>query len=119
MDNTEILKMLSEKKSEKEKKPRRKGGKGHEGYFKGKRMERAKFEKALDAFFAGGSIRKIWKMSGVSEPTFSKRLHEILDNGYLPDYLFTDGLPMYLTLKPPSEYTMIANELEMLDKYKG
>ena len=123
MDYAEILDALNQKKSEKEKKPsdkpKRQGGKGHPNYFKGKKIDRRKFETAIDAFFGGMAIRRAWKLSGLSEPTFKKRLTELVENGNLPDYLFTDGMPMYITLKPPSEYAMIAHELKELEKYKG
>jgi hypothetical protein len=71
-------------------------GKGHPQYYKGKVIDRKKFTEAVDTFFAGSSVMKTWKTSGLSRPTYSKRLNQLMIDGFLPGELMSDGKPFYL-----------------------
>lgn len=133
MDYAQIRQALIEKKSEKtkkalaeeqkraeeEKKPKKKGnGKGHRGYYKGKPMDRKSFENAIDAFFAGTTLTEAYLLSGLSYPTFKKRIEQLCEDCYLPPYMFTDGKPMYFTYEPPSDLAMIKKELKQIKARK-
>jgi hypothetical protein len=87
-------------------------GKGHVGYFKGKPIDKEKFAKAVSTFLTCSSMHKTYKMSGLSEPTYQKRVKQLINDGELPGYLFTDGKPLMVTdLKPLSELEIIQVEL--------
>jgi len=139
MTNQEIIATLSFKKSEKikkasdevkrkqkEKEMRKRGlapdgspvsGKGHKCYYSGKKLDREKFQMAIDAVFSGIPIRKAYKLSGLSEPTFTKYARQLCSGDcMLPGERFTDGKPMYFTYNPPSELTLIKRELDRLEK---
>lgn len=141
MTNQEILESLAFKKSEKikkasdevrreqkEKEMRKRGlapdgspvsGKGHKCYYSGKKLDREKFQMAMDAVFSGIPINKAYKLSGVSYPTFTKYARQLCSGDcMLPGERFTDGKPMYFTYNPPSELTLIKRELERLEKRK-
>lgn len=139
MDNTEIMAMLKNKKVPKIKKVeviddtanrvltkqgkvsaltveeldgRPLHGKGHPNYYKGKLIDKEKFAKAVSTFLTCSSMHKTYKMSGLSEPTYQKRVKQLVADGELPGYLFTDGKPLSVTdLKPLSELEIIQIEL--------
>lgn len=72
-------------------------GKGHVGWFRGKKIDKKKFMSALSAIIADKEpICRAYPLSGLSQPTFTKRANELLTNGMLPWYLFDDGKPLYL-----------------------
>ena len=72
-------------------------GKGHIGLYRGKKIDKDKFMSAVMAYINDGvAMRRAYKLSGLSQPTFQKRINELFANGFLPWYLFTDGKPLNL-----------------------
>lgn len=73
-------------------------GEGHVNYYKGKKIDREKFGLAVDTFFAGSSIHKTYKLSGLSEPTYVKRMNQLIRDGFIPAELMSDGKQFVLSL---------------------
>lgn len=121
MTNDEILAILNEPKPivEDKPKPKHKGGKGHENWYKGKKIDREKFLMAINGIINYGlPIREAWKLSGLSEPTFRKRANQYLMDGFIPAYLVEDGHQIDFQLEPPDQYELIKHELRRLEKKK-
>lgn len=128
MTNDEILALLDKKKTAKvisapteveKPMPKRKGGKGHEGYFKGKKLNREKFLMAMNGIINYGMpIREAYKLSGLSCPTFTKRANQYLTDGFIPAYLVEDGHQIDFQLEPPDQYELIKYRLQRMEKKK-
>jgi hypothetical protein len=125
MTNQEIMDMLISKKSEKTKKaiekpkPKTEPKGKRSAYYKGKKINRKKFMEAVSAIFNGElPIRRAYKLSGLSQPTFTKRANQLYMDGFIPGYLVEDGKDLYFEITPPSEYRLIERELERLEKHR-
>ena len=141
MTNEDILKAVDLKKSEKRKKAQSEaleaeriealhaigltpdcrpiGGKGHPHYNKSKKIDKADFQSAIDACMAGTSRTEAYKLSGLSYPTFTKRIMELCDTGMLPAEYFTDNKPYIFTYNAPSRLVSIDKEVKRVKKAKG
>ena len=127
MTNQEILELLGKKamvaeepkQTEPKPKVKHKGGKGHENWYKGKKINREKFLMAINGIINYGlPIREAWKLSGLSEPTFRKRANQYLMDGFIPAYLVEDGHQIDFQLEPPDQYELIKRRLERMEKKK-
>jgi hypothetical protein len=68
-------------------------GVGHPGYFTGKKLNREKFTKALNAYLGGTGVTQAQaaKMAGLSCPTFMKYANMLYTDGRLDGSHFKDG----------------------------
>lgn len=72
--------------------------KGHSGFYKAKKIDAEKFLDGYELWIKGElSMTKYCKLVGVSFQTLQKHLRELLVDGYVPGYVFTDGKPMSIT----------------------
>ena len=114
-----VSKTETSEKSEKTKRVKKYVGKGHPGYYKGKKIDREKFMKAVNWIFSGGMpIREAYKYSGLSYPTFTKRANQLCTDGFIPGELVKDGEPINFEIQPIPEYEMLQFELKMLERGK-
>lgn len=69
------------------------GGKGHPGYYKGKKFNKEKFMDALNAYLSGTGVTQAQaaKMAGLSCPTFMKYANMLYTDGRLDGSHFKDG----------------------------
>lgn len=69
-------------------------GVGHPGYFTGKKLNREKFTKALNAYLGGTGVTQVQaaKMSGLSLPTFMKYANMLYTDGRLDGSHFKDNI---------------------------
>jgi hypothetical protein len=69
-------------------------GVGHPGYFTGKKLNREKFTKALNAYLGGTGVTQAQaaKMAGLSCPTFMKYANMLYTDGRLDGSHFKDNI---------------------------
>ena len=83
-----------------------------------KQMDRNKFAHAVDQYVMDRTpVSQIYKATGLSRPTFEKRLMQYLTDGYLPGEMFIDGYPMILNIVEASPMTKLAKEVERSKQY--
>ena len=83
-----------------------------------KQMDRNKFAHAVDQYVMDRTpVAQIYKATGLSRPTFEKRLMQYLTDGYLPGEMFIDGYPMILNIVEASPMTKLAKEVERSKQY--
>jgi len=88
----------------------------YKGYVK--QMDRNKFAHAVDQYVMDRTpVSQIYKATGLSRPTFEKRLMQYLTDGYLPGEMFIDGYPMILNIVEASPMTKLAKEVERSKQY--
>lgn len=101
MTNDEILNSVLNPPKPKEK-PKRKGSrweKGHEGYYKGKKIDTDLFIQAADLYLSGQKNQlDASKVCGLSYVTFAKRMRMLFEDGRLSGDFFLDGQPVIIDL---------------------
>ena len=68
-------------------------GKGHPGYYDGKKYDGAKFIEGANAYLNTRGVNQIKaaKIAGMSTPTFVKYMNKLLIDGRLDGSIFLDG----------------------------